>query len=206
MARVFMFVVLNFMYGCSLWAQSSFTLKYYGLTIHPLGDASAELQPRKLDKNAVFVLNTGVFLGFEKFVHQDLISIKLINGVLSDCSKGLAVVSHVGIRATLYQAEKHRFTFGLGPTFIARESWSRFGSVYASSGFFNEAETNRFGAVQWKFIPYGIDLEYDYCITQNDNLSFSLTPGIPLANICSVGWKHWFNFKTFDRIFMYQPD
>ena len=181
-------------------AQSSFTAKYYGLTVHPFGDPTAHLQPRKLDKNAVFVLNHGLFVGYERFVYKELVSVKFIQGFLQDCSKGFASVTHLGVRATLYQTDKHRFIFGIGPTLIARESWSRFGKQYISSNFFNEHEHPKFGPIQWRFITYGIDLEYDYCISEKNNISISLTPGFPLANIVSVGWKHWITPLTKDPI------
>lgn len=189
----------------TLTAQSALTVKYFGMTIHPFGDKTAHLQPKKLDPNAVFVLNKGLFVGYERFVYQDLISIKVIQGVMTDCSDGLAEVSHLGVRATLLQTDKHRLCMGIGPTLIVRESWTRFGNAYTSSGFFNEANSERFGALQWRFVPYGFEFEYDYCISKKNNLSVSLTPGIPLANIVSIGWKHWINFKEFDDVKLYVP-
>ncbi|MBO6516108.1 MAG: hypothetical protein JJ975_06130 [Bacteroidia bacterium] len=194
--RLFFFSLL--LVSINANGQSSFTVKYYAMTIHPFGDATAHLQPRKLDPNAVFVLNSGLFVGYEKFVYQDLVSVKFIQGALSDCSKGLALVSHLGVRGTLYQTPLHRLSVGLGPTYIVRESWKRFGNQYESSGFFNEANWDRWGLVQWKFIAYGVDVEYDYCIRKRDNLSISITPGLPLANIISIGWKHWIG-KTYTR-------
>ena len=187
-------------------AQTAFTVKYFGLTIHPFGDKTAHLQPNKLDPNAVFVRNNGLFIGYEKFIHQDLVSLKGIQGVMTDCSNGLAVVSHLGIRGTLFQNDKHRLCMGIGPTFIVRESWTRFGAAYTSSGFFNERQSERFGDLQWKFIPYGFEFEYDYCFTEKDNLSISLTPGVPLANIISIGWKHWVTIKRYDdNVKLYVP-
>lgn len=199
------FVLWVMLFAIQAAGQSAFTMKYFGLTIHPFGDKTAHLQPKKLDPNAVFVLNNGLFVGYEKFVYQDLASVKIIQGVMTDCSNGLASVSHLGIRATLIQSDKHRLCFGIGPTFIVRESWTRFGADYTSSGFFNEAYSNRLGAIQWKFVPYAFEFEYDYCVTPKDNISLSLTPGIPLANIISIGWKHWLVIKEFDDVQLYVP-
>ena len=55
----------------SLSAQETMTLKYFGLTIHPLGDPTAHLQPNKLDPKARFVANVGVFAGYEKFLFKE---------------------------------------------------------------------------------------------------------------------------------------
>lgn len=177
------------------FAQSTITVKYFGMTIHPLGDRTAQIQPYKLDHNARFVLNFGGFVGYERFVYKDLISLKAIQGVFSDCSGGFASVSHLGVRALLLDHKNHRLYFGVGPTLIIRDSWRRFGDQYQPSGYFNYYQSKRFGELQWKFIVYGCELEYDYLITERNNLSVSLTPGVPLACVLSVGWKHWFKWE-----------
>lgn len=186
------------------FGQETLTIKYFGLTIHPFGDASAHLQPNKLDKNARFVVNTGLFVGYEKFLYEDLFSLKVIQGITTDCSNGLASISHFGARVLLMKTKKHRVYFGIGPTLIVRESWTRFGDDYESSGFFNEYNSKRFGPLQWKFIPYGLEFEYDYYFSDKNQLSLSFTPGVP-ATTFSIGWKHWFNLKAFDPYKVYIP-
>ncbi|MFT6502304.1 MAG: hypothetical protein ACJASQ_002430 [Crocinitomicaceae bacterium] len=189
----------------SLSAQETMTLKYFGLTIHPLGDPTAHLQPNKLDPKARFVANVGVFAGYEKFLFKDLFSVKIIQGAVSDCSNGFASVTHLGPRITLMRTKKHRVYFGIGPTLIVRNSWTRFGEEYEASGYFNETYSDRFGALQWKFVPYGLEFEYDYAFNDLNQLSVSFTPGVPLAMILSVGWKHWFHFKDYSGHKVYVP-
>lgn len=175
-------------------AQSTFTVKYFGLTVHPFGDPTANLQPFKLDRNARFVANFGLFVGYEKFIYKDFISLKILQAGFTDCSGGAAGFSHIGVRVVAYDKGKHFGSIGFGPVFLYRESWSRFGEEYVSSGYFKERQT-KYGPVQYKFIPYGLDLEYDYELNEKNSLSFSMTPGVPMAIIFSVGWKHWFNKK-----------
>lgn len=177
---------------------SAFTVKYFGLTVHPFGDRTAELQPYKLDKGAHFVLNFGGYAGYEKFVYKDLVSVKVIQGLFSDCSGGWASVTHFGVRALLLEREKHRLYFGIGPTFLLRDSWTRFGDRYKPSGFFNVDYDTFLGDVQWKFIPYACEIEYDYRCSPRDHLSIGFTPGVPLACTFSFGWKHWIKTKEFD--------
>ncbi|MCB9261496.1 MAG: hypothetical protein H6607_03910 [Flavobacteriales bacterium] len=186
-------------------AQSAFTLKYFGLTSHPKGDPTAELQPNKLDKNARLVVNVGAIGGYEKFVFKDLYSVKVMQGFLADCSNGFMSVSHIGARVMLYKDDKHRINFGIGPTFVFRESWNRFGSKYTSSGFFNEYTTKKGKEWQWKFVWYAFELEYDYCFNQKDNFSISLIPVFPLALISNFGWKHWIEYKEYDKTRIYVP-
>jgi hypothetical protein len=198
---IFLFILLGFIGH----AQDAITIKHFGLTIHPLGDNTAKLQPNKLDKNARFVMNYGLFLGYEKFVYEDLVSLKIIQGFLADCSNGFASVTHFGPRVTLMKTEKHRIYFGVGPTLIVRESWNRFGTDYQSSGYFNETYSNTFGDLQWKFVPYAFEFEYDYAFNNKNQLSVSFTPGVPLAMIFSVGWKHWFHFKEYNEPKIFVP-
>lgn len=186
-------------------AQSTFTLKYFGLTVHPFGDRTAELQPYKLDKEAHFVLNFGGYAGYERFVYKDLVSAKVIQGVFTDCSGGWASVTHIGVRALLFENDKHRLYFGIGPTLLVRHSWTRFGDNYQPSGYFNRADDTFLGDVQWKFIPYGCEFEYDYRWTERDHLSIGFTPGVPLACTFSIGWKHWITVKEFDYTKLYVP-
>jgi hypothetical protein len=187
------------------FGQSTFTLKYFGLTVHPFGDPTAELQPYKLDRNAVLVANFGLFVGYEKFIYKDLISLKVLQAGFSDCSAGAAGFTHLGVRVVALDRGKHYGCIGFGPVFLYRNSWTRFGEEYESSGYFNETDT-RWGRMQYKLIPYGLDLEYDYALNEQNSLSFSMTPGIPMAIIFAVGWKHWFHKKeeTYKKV-IYVP-
>lgn len=179
-------------------AQSTLTVKYFGLTIHPFGDKSAALMPYKADNRGVFIANFGGFIGYERYIYEDFISAKIIQGVFTDCSGGLAAATHIGLRGVLIDRKKHRLSFGVGPTLIYRDSWSRFGERYTSSGFFNEHYYKSIGEIQWKFFYTGLEFEYDYLINSKNDLSVSFTPGIPMACIFSIGVKHWFS-KDFKK-------
>ncbi len=178
--------------------QSTLTVKYFGLTMHPFGDKSAALMPYKFDSKGRFVANFGGFIGYEKYVYEDFISAKIIQGIFTDCSGGLAGVTHIGLRGVLIDKKKQRLSFGVGPTFLYRDSWSRFGENYTSSGFFNEYHSNNLGDIQWKLFFIGFEFEYDYLLNQKNDLSLSFTPGVPMACIFSIGVKHWFS-KDFKK-------
>ena len=57
---------------------------------------------------------------------------------MSDCSNGLASLTHIAPRIALLRMEKHSIYFGIGPTRIVRDSWNRFGNTYELYGYFNE--------------------------------------------------------------------
>lgn len=200
-------ISLFLLIACTLnaYGQSAFTLKYFGLTVHPFGDKTAALQPHKLDKEAHVVLNFGGYAGYERFVYKDFISVKYIQGFFADCSAGWASVSHLGARMLLLENPKHRLYFGVGPTFLIRDSWRRFGDRYTSSGYFEDGKLKRLGEVQYKFIPYACEFEYDWRCSERDHLSVSFTPGVPLALTFSVGWKHWIKTGQFDYEKLYIP-
>ncbi|MBU2018349.1 MAG: hypothetical protein KJ941_01775 [Bacteroidetes bacterium] len=170
-------------------AQYAITAKYFGMTIHPFGDSYAYLQPYRLDKNARFVLNFGAFIGVERFLSNPRFSIKAIQAGFLDCSGGWAGFSHLGFRSLVFEKGKHSYHLGLGPVFLYRQSWTRFGSDYKGSSFFRIYNSNHLGPVQYKFLISGIDMEYDYKLNDRNRLSASITPGFPMAIIFSVGWK-----------------
>jgi hypothetical protein len=198
---LFLFVIVA---SISVKAQKAITIKYFGMTIHPNGDDMAHLQPNRLDPDATFVVNTGVFLGYEQYFYKDLASVKLIQGFLGDCSNGFTTVSHFGIRANLMNTAKHRVYAGIGPTLIIRDSWNRF-EDYNSSGYFNDHYSRSLGELQWKLVSLGFEFEYDYVFSEKNQLSVSFTPGVPMAGLLSIGWKHWLHVVKFDHTKVFKP-
>lgn len=185
-------------------SQSNWSLKYFGLTIHPFGDASAEIQPYKLDENAFFVLNFGGYAGYEKFIWNDFISIKFKQGLFTDCSAGWMGVSHIGLQMKLLEGGKHRLSFGAGPTLIYRESWTRF-DFYEKNPFWNYHTSNRLGEVQWRTILYGCEFVYDYRIGEKLELSTGFTPGFPMAFTFSFGVKYWISRDYEQKYLLARP-
>jgi hypothetical protein len=185
-------------------AQSNWSIKYFGLTIHPFGDASADIQPYKLDENAYFVLNFGGYVGYEKFIWNDFLSVKLKQGLFTDCSAGWMGVTHLGLQMKLIEGEKHRLSFGAGPTLIYRESWTRF-DFYEKNPFWNYYNSNRLGEVQWRTMLYGCEFVYDYRLTENLELSSGFTPGFPMAFTFSIGVKYWMSREFEQKYFLARP-
>lgn len=183
------------------FSQSCFTLRYFGLTVHPFGDDQASLQPYRLDDGAYFVANFGGLAGVEKYVWEDIVSIKALQGVFTDCSAGWAGISHLGFRGLLFEHKRHRLHFGMGPTLMYREDWNRM-EDYKDSGFFHRRNTDRLGSVQYKFFWYGCEFEYDYSLNDKLDLNAGFTPGAPLALTFSIGVKYWVSkqFKISEKL------
>ncbi len=115
-------------------AQNNFSIKYFGLIVHPFGDYSARIQPYKLDRNAYFVVTIGGYVSYEQFIWQDILSLKFKQGLFLDCSAGKSGVTHVSVQMNLLENKKNKLSFSIGPTLIYRESWTRF-KEYKNSSF-----------------------------------------------------------------------
>jgi hypothetical protein len=182
---IFCSVLLSF----SLKSQSNFSVKYFGLTIHPFGDRLASVQPYKLDKNAHFVANFGAFIKYEKYIWEDILAINAAQGIFSDCSAGLASVSSIGFHLLVKEIRKHRFYIDLGSTLFCREDWNRF-EEYKDNGFYKR--TSFFGKNwQYGFYPISAMLEYDYNLSKTWDMSIAVAP-YPVIAI-GIGGKYWFS-------------
>lgn len=184
--------------------QSNVALKYFGITVHPFGDRMYKLQPYRLDKKAHFVLNFGALASYEKFIWEDIVSVKVIQGIFSDCSAGPAGASFIGLKGNIINNGNHRLSFGLGPILVYRRNWNRF-PEYKSSGTFEELKSKTFGDIQYKFYLYGAEFEYDRRLSQKLDFSVTFTPGLPYVLTWSAGLKYWFNKKFTKKVKLYIP-
>lgn len=178
---------------------SNVSLKFLGLTWHPLGDPLAHLQPFRLDEEARLVMNFGGALGYERYIWQDVFSVKALQAVFADCSAGLASATHVAVRGTFLHRQGHRLSIGFGPALMVRQDWARFPS-YQSSGYFHAGYVRPLGPVQWKLFWYGIEVEYDVRLGDHLDFSASLTPGIPMAVTIGGGVKYWFTRRYQEKL------
>jgi hypothetical protein len=170
--------------------QNCFSLRYFGLTVHPFGDQTAALQPYKLDKNAIVVANFGVFASVDHYIKKDYLALTFMQAGFTDCSGGWGGFTHIGIRARLLDKGKHRLVFGAGPLFYYREDWNRFES-YEDGGVFKRYHSARFGDVQYKIFWTGFEFAYHYELSKHFDLNVGLTPGLPLACSFSAGLTWW---------------
>src|SRR5699024_10169201 len=72
---LFILIILPFL----AVAQNNIGLKYFGLSIHPEGEAAnAFLMPNKLDDKGYLVLNLGGEFSYEHFLVENFLSLKLV--------------------------------------------------------------------------------------------------------------------------------
>lgn len=189
MARSFLFLlVLLWVPGLQTRAQDNIGVKFFGLSIHPGGDENAFLMPRKLDDNGVLVLNLGAMLSTEKFIYQNRVSVKAVQGIYSDCAAQLGGFSHLGIRAIIFRAGKHSVFGGIGPTLVYRKNWYQLPG-YRDPDYFDGHPTATW---QYKFLWYGGEFEYAYRLSEKTDLTATFIPGFPKLLSLSFGLKYKF--------------
>ncbi|CAN5152088.1 hypothetical protein BH09BAC5_BH09BAC5_27910 [soil metagenome] len=189
MKRFAIFCVCCFVFQ-NCFSQNAVSLRYFGLTIHPFGDQTAQLQPYKLDKHAIVVANFGAFLSIDHYIKQDYVAITLMQAAFTDCSGGFGGFSHVGIRVRLIDKGKHRLVAGGGPMIYYRQDWNRF-AEYHDSGTFHHYHSRTFGNLQYKIFWTGFEFAYHYEFSDHFDFNAGFTPGFPLACSFSAGLTWW---------------
>lgn len=167
---------LLFLFPILIFSQNNMGIKFFGLSIHPKGEAkNAHLMPRKFDKDAYLVMNLGAEVMYEHFVYKNIVSVKGIQGLYADCADQLGGFTHIGVRGTIFQKNRHTFLGGIGPTIIYRRNWQHL-QGYDNPEFFNGNENHLY---QWKFLWYGGELEYKYQLSQKIDFAISFVLGYP---------------------------
>ncbi|MBD2702873.1 hypothetical protein IC229_19660 [Spirosoma sp. BT702] len=170
----------------STQAQGNVGLRFVFGTLHPKGNKMAFLMPLRLDDNATFVLNWGFIGSYQYYFHKKRWSVKVAQGMYSDCAKLFAGHTHLGLRVNLLRSERHYLEFGFGPTFVYRETWYRFPDYHQETGLLKN--TNRW---QWNFVWYGGEIEYDYKLNPKLDLTVNAIPGYPDFITFGLGLRYW---------------
>ena len=169
-------------------AQDNIGLKFFGISIHPGGDEDAFLMPRRLDDRGVLVINLGGMFSTEKFIYEDGISVKFVQGFYSDCAAQPGGFSHIGIRARILKKKRHSIYGGIGPTLVYRKNWYKLPG-YIDPDYFDGKPTDTW---QYKFLWYGGEFEYAYVLSEKLDFTSTFIPGFPKLISFSFGLKYKF--------------
>ncbi|MEE9166725.1 MAG: hypothetical protein V3U24_04590 [Candidatus Neomarinimicrobiota bacterium] len=153
-------------------SQVHLGIKFIGPTIHLKKSPHPHLYQRRLDRNGFLVLNVGIIVSFEVFLYKDMVSLKMVQGVLSDCAEHLAGFSHIGLRGTL-AGKNHSISIGNGPTVFYRKDWR------SLPGYVDEGIFKRKRGWQYVFFWHAGEVEYNSHINGNFTLSTTIIPGPP---------------------------
>lgn len=158
------------------FSQDNVGVKFFGLSLHPKGEKeNAFLMPNKLDENAYLVMNFGAEVMYEKFIYKDILSVKVIQALYSDCAARLGGFSHIGLRAKIFKIGRHTLNGGIGPTLVFRRNWLDL-EGYVNPNRFKGGPENKF---QYLFLWYGGEFEYKYQMNEKLDFAVSFVPGYP---------------------------
>ncbi|MFD2246404.1 hypothetical protein [Pontibacter ruber] len=166
--------------------QNTFTAKFFGLSVHLKESPYPEIFPNRLDDKGILAFNYGAIVGYDRFFKRDVMSIRVEQGLYADCSASLAGFTHLGWRGLILRRNRHSLNGGIGPTLVYRRDWNRL-EGYEDDGYFNQS-----GKWQYKFYWYAGELEYNYQLSGQNDLSVNLIPGIPELVSFGVGWRRRF--------------
>jgi hypothetical protein len=160
-------------------------VKYFGINIHPVGDINAKLMPIKLGDNGFLVPSFGAMVSFETYFWKDLLGVELAAANYTDCAMQYAGFAHLGFRIKFLSKGKHEINGGIGPTFIFRQNWYKVDGYDDTRNFYRVDKTT--DDIQWRFIVYGGEFEYDYSLTDKVDFSVTFVPGIPILMTFAFG-------------------
>ncbi|MCC9168782.1 hypothetical protein [Pontibacter harenae] len=166
--------------------KNAFTVKLFGMSLHLRESPYPEIFPKRIDDKGYLVLNVGGIVGYERFVVRDAISVRVEQGIYTDCAASLAGFTHIGWRGRIFEKGRHSLNGGIGPTLVYRRDWNRIDG-YEDDGYFN-----RSGQWQYKFYWYGGEFEYNYKLSEQTDFSANLVPGLPELISVGVGIRRHF--------------
>ncbi|RDV15535.1 hypothetical protein DXT99_08580 [Pontibacter diazotrophicus] len=166
--------------------KNAFTVKLFGLSVHLKESPYPEMFPNRLDNKGYITFNYGAIVGYDRFVVRDVISVRVEQGLYADCAAVLAGFTHIGWRGLIFRKNRHSLNGGVGPTLVYRRDWNNI-EDYVDDGYFE-----RKGDWQYKFYWYAGELEYNYKLKKNTDLSVNLVPGIPELVSFGVGIRKRF--------------
>ncbi len=166
--------------------KNAFTVKFFGLSVHLKESPHPQIFPNKLDSKGITTFNYGAIVGYDRFIKSDVMAIRVEQGLYADCAASLAGFTHIGWRGQIFRKNKHSMNGGIGPTLVYRRDWNRIDG-YKDDGYFK-----RSGEWQYKFYWYGGEFEYNYQLSDQNDLSVNIIPGLPELVSFGVGMRHRF--------------
>ena len=168
------------------FGQGNVGLRFVFGTWHPKANKMAFLMPHRLDPGAHFVPNWGLIGSYQYYFHKQRWSVKVAQGMYSDCAQLFAGHTHVGFRLNVLNSNRHFLEIGFGPTLVYRQTWYRFPGYVQETGLLKNTDN-----WQWNFVWYGGELEYDYKLSQHFDLTLNAIPGPPDFVTFGLGARYW---------------
>ena len=171
------------------FAQNNFSIKAYGLGVHPFSEVNSSILTKKIDANGKLAFEPGLIIASEFFINSNSVSLKPMQSIYLDRMGKLAGFTHLGFRAYVYNKKRHTLALGIGPSLFYRQNWSEI------DNYINEDIYNEFDSFQYKFFMLSGEIEYSYYFSKLNYLSFSINQIDLQGFTFSVGVKQLFKYK-----------
>ncbi|PLX08361.1 MAG: hypothetical protein C0594_06095 [Marinilabiliales bacterium] len=172
-----------------LFAQNNVSFKVLWLGATPYDSEYKHLWENNLTPNGKWIFQPGIVLHYEFFILELDHSIRFQEGILLDVAAQPSAFTHIGYRVRLFKKWRNTVNFGLGPTIFYRSSWKNFDD-YQDHGDMEIA-----GNIEYKFLPIGFELEYDFYVSNKSDISLSFYYMQPKTISLSIGYKYWIHTK-----------
>lgn len=170
------------------FGQVNVSLAFTGLGLDFGKDWNVPIYKRKIVDGKSPIFEPGLRFGVEAYA-STATSIKAVQTFRYDVMNKMAYSTQVMLRFRVFRAYKHAVSFGVGPTFFYRQSWSK-EPGYVEDDVYDD------GAMQRKIAWLSTELEYNYVLSHYWDISFALTHMTPKGIGCAVGVKYWFTRKS----------
>lgn len=187
MKKLVCIVLLSFSLGA--FCQNNYSLKLYGLGVHPFNENNTSILTRTIDKNGKFAFEPGIILAAEYFVNSDMVSVKPMQSFYYDRLGKIAGFTHLGLRAYVYKEKRHALALGIGTSLFYRQTWS------GEPNYVDEDIYKTKNDFQYKLFMLSGEIEYSYYLSKLNYFTISLNHIDLQAFTFAVGYKQLFKYK-----------
>ncbi len=191
--KIFLLVIGIFIFSIS-FSQSNISLKVSSLTMQASLDKNVDIYKNNLTENGKWLIEPGLVFSTEFFFVQRIATLKLIQGIYLDRADKLSGFTHIGFNRRILKRWKHSFNVGIGTSICYRKDWQIIEN-YQTEKRYIKAENGWYYTFQW----LSFEIEYDYALGKNIDLSVSINTIRPRTVALAIGLRYWINKKRRKR-------
>lgn len=180
-----------FFLNTDAFSQKSWSFGLVTLTGNPTVFKNQEIYKMKIDKNAFFTAEPGLYAALELYGNSST-AIKFTQCVQLDAALKPSGYTQITFRKKLFKSYKHSMFLGFGPIVHYRENWNTI------SGYSDESIWKNGGAAQYRITWLSGEIDYSYNLAKRKNnkfLTISLQHTKPESVSICVGYKLLFAGK-----------
>ena len=192
--KLFLFFILI---SISVKSQNNFSVKLFGFSFLPSEQKNTHIKPERQFSDGKVALEAGIILGYEWFIREDFVSMKISQTLFDDRAGKLAGATSLMFRARIFKSKTQRYNaqsrhsiyIGLGSALFYRKNWSEI-EGYEDENIYKD-ENNW----QYKFGFITGEIEYNFAFSKTTDISLSINHIHPEGFTLALGLKFWISKK-----------